>query len=105
MTWQAKHLFKTRLFTSRIMEMEMPDQFTDEMTNGDFKSFRHEHFFKTISNGTIMIDCIYFESPYGLIGRLLNKCYLSNYINRLLQRRNQVIKEYAETEKWKTILN
>ena len=47
-TWQAKHLFKTRLFTSRIMEMEMPDQFTDEMTNGDFKSFRHEHFFKPL---------------------------------------------------------
>ncbi len=104
-TWQAKHLFKTRQFTSKIIVMQAPGHFIDKMTKGDFKHFRHEHHFKSIDNGTIMIDHIDFESPYGFIGHLLNKYYLKKYIAQLLEKRNAVIKEYAETEKWKAILN
>jgi len=104
-TWEAKHLFKTRQFTSCIVEMTAPDHFTDEMVKGDFKSFRHEHHFKSVQNGTIMIDMVRFESPYGFIGRLLNSFYLKNYITKLLEMRNAVVKDYAETEKWKAILN
>jgi ligand-binding SRPBCC domain-containing protein len=104
-TWQAKHLFKKRVFTSKITGMTPGTFFCDEMVQGDFKSFRHEHHFKPVQNGTIMIDLLEFESPYGAIGRLLNKYYLRNYIEKFLAKRNSVIKEYAETEKWKLILN
>ncbi len=104
-TWQAKHLFKIRQFTSRITAMSRPGHFTDEMIKGDFKSFRHEHHFKSADNGTIMIDLIRFESPYGFIGRLFNAFYLKNYIEKFLIMRNSVIKDYAETEKWNAILS
>ena len=104
-TWEAKHLFKTRRFTSKITDMNKPLHFTDEMTSGDFKSFRHEHHFKATDNGSIMIDLLNFESPYGFIGRLLSNLYLKKYLENFLLRRNAVIKEYAETEKWTAILN
>jgi ligand-binding SRPBCC domain-containing protein len=104
-TWRAKHLYKVRQFTSKIMEMKMPVYFVDEMLHGDFKRFRHEHHFKDIHNGTIMIDVVEFESPYGLIGRLFNKFYLENYMKTFLIKRNNVIKKYAETDRWKVILN
>ncbi len=84
--------------------MEIPAYFCDEMTKGDFSSFRHEHHFKTTENGTIMIDLVEFTSPYGKIGKLFNKLYLEKYIHQLLTKRNLVIKEYAESEKWKTVL-
>jgi ligand-binding SRPBCC domain-containing protein len=103
-TWQARHLFKIRRFTSVISAMEVPVQFTDEMTAGDFKSFQHHHYFKPVQNGTIMIDVLFFESPYGFIGRWFNTLYLKKYLERTLNKRNAVIKEYAETEKWKAIL-
>jgi ligand-binding SRPBCC domain-containing protein len=103
-TWKAKHLFKTRQHTSKITAMQIPVSFTDEMIKGDFKSFCHQHFFKTIDNGTIMIDIVEFESPYGSIGKIFNTVYLKNYIEIFLQKRNAVIKEYAETAKWKAIL-
>jgi ligand-binding SRPBCC domain-containing protein len=103
-TWQAKHLYKERKFTSKITAMLRPDHFTDEMIKGDFKSFHHEHHFKGIENGTIMIDLLNFESPFGIIGKLVNHFYLKNYIETLLLTRNDVIKEYAETTKWKAIL-
>ena len=104
-TWEAKHLFKKRQFTSRISSMIKPISFTDEMEKGDFKSFKHEHHFKPVRNGTIMIDQVNFESPYGIIGRWMNSFYLKNYLEKLLTSRNNIIKEYAETEKWKAILN
>jgi ligand-binding SRPBCC domain-containing protein len=103
-TWQAKHLYKIRLFTSKIIQMELPNYFIDEMIKGDFKSFIHQHHFKQVTNGTIMIDVLNFETPYGIIGRLLNTFYLNNYLQQLLIVRNEIIKKYAETEKWKAIL-
>ena len=84
--------------------MESPNSFVDEMQKGDFKSLRHEHHFKAIDNGTIMIDIMEFESPYGAIGKCFNAIYLKKYIERFLLKRNAVIKEYAETQKWKAIL-
>jgi ligand-binding SRPBCC domain-containing protein len=104
-TWRAKHLFKTRQYTSIISEMQSPIFFIDEMQKGDFKSLRHEHHFKQVDNGTIMIDVLNFESPYGIIGKWFNKIYLKNYLQKFIIQRNVVIKEYAETEKWKAILN
>ena len=103
-TWQAKHLFKTRLFTSKITAMQSPVSFTDEMVKGDFKSFHHEHHFKAAANGTIMIDLINFETPYGKIGKIVNALFLKSYLQKFLIKRNEVIKEYAETQKWKAIL-
>ena len=103
-TWQARHLFKTRRFTSKIIEMQKPDFFIDDMVMGDFKSFRHEHHFKVAENGTIIIDLLDFETPYGIIGKIMNTLYLKSYIEKLLINRNAVIKDYAETKKWKALL-
>jgi ligand-binding SRPBCC domain-containing protein len=103
-TWKARHFFKNRQFTSKITAMQPPVFFIDEMVKGDFKSFRHEHHFKTVDNGTIMIDIIDFESPYGFIGQMTNLIILKRYIEKFLAKRNAVIKEYAETQKWKAIL-
>jgi ligand-binding SRPBCC domain-containing protein len=103
-TWKAKHLLKTRILKSKIIAMNRPLFFTDEMMDGDFKSLRHEHHFKKIDNGTLLIDLFSFESPYGGLGRLANNLFLTRYMKKLLELRNQMIKEYAESEKWKFIL-
>jgi len=103
-TWQAKHLFKKRQHTSKITAMESPVSFTDEMIKGDFKSFRHDHHFKPTDNGTIMIDIVEFESPYGAAGKFFNIIYLKKYLEKFLIKRNDIIKEYAQTQKWKAIL-
>ncbi len=104
-TWRAKHLFKTRLLRSRITEMVKPKIFVDEQSQGDFKMMKHEHHFKPCENGTIMIDVIHFETPYGTMGRWFNTLYLTKYVRRLIEQRNKTIKEFAETDKWKRLLD
>ena len=104
-TWKAKHLFKIRILKSSIKKMEKPFSFTDEMITGDFKSMKHEHHFKQVNNGSLMIDLFSFETPYGSFGKIINTVYLSNYLKKLLEQRNNMIKEFAESDKWKFILN
>jgi ligand-binding SRPBCC domain-containing protein len=103
-TWKAKHLFKNRMLRSKITAMKKPDIFIDEQVQGDFKMMKHEHHFKPCENGTIVIDLFCFESPYGIFGKWFNSLYLTNYIKKMLEQRNKTIKEFAESEKWKTLL-
>jgi ligand-binding SRPBCC domain-containing protein len=104
-TWKAKHLGKIRVMKVKISSMMAPQSFTDEMVNGDFKQMKHEHHFKPIENGTLMIDLFSFESPYGAAGKIANYIFLQRYLRKLLERRNLAIKEYAESDKWKFLLN
>lgn len=104
-TWKARHLFKTRFLRSEITQMKKPGMFTDEQVKGDFKMMKHEHHFKPCDNGTIMIDLLEFETPYGSIGRFFTRIYLARYMKNLIERRNQAIKEVAESEKWRKFLN
>jgi ligand-binding SRPBCC domain-containing protein len=104
-TWKAKHLYKTRILKSKITAMVRPLSFTDEMVSGDFRSLKHQHHFKSIGNGTLLIDLFDFESPWGVLGNWANLLFLTNYMKRLLEQRNKMIKEYAESEKWKFILD
>ena len=103
-TWKAKHLFKNRFLRTRITAMDKPASFTDEQEEGDFRSLKHVHHFKPCDNGTIMIDLLDFETPYGAVGKGLNRVYLTSYIRRLIETRNKVIKQFAETEQWKKLL-
>ena len=104
-TWKAKHLRRTRVLQVQITAMERPHSFTDEMKKGSFKSMKHEHHFKQVDNGTLMIDVFTFETPYGGLGRWINNVYLTKYLEKLLEQRNRVIKEYAESNKWQHVLH
>jgi ligand-binding SRPBCC domain-containing protein len=103
-TWRAKHFFKTRLLRVKISEMKKPEMFIDEQAEGDFKMMKHEHYFKPCDNGTILIDLLHFESPYGMLGEWFNSLYLTKYLKRLLEQRNKTIKAVAESDRWKKLL-
>lgn len=104
-TWKAKHLFKTRLMTVKITDMKSPGYFEDVMEKGDFVLYAHRHHFKAIQNGTIMIDEVLFKTPYGIIGRAVNHFYLTDYLKKLIVKRNETIRHYAETTKWQSLLS
>ncbi len=103
-TWKARHLFKNRLLRVKITEMKKSQQYIDEQIMGDFRMMKHEHYFKPCENGTLLIDLFHFESPYGVLGRWFNSLYLTKYLRRLLELRNNFIKDYAESGRWKRLL-
>ena len=95
-TWRAKHFGIWQNLTSKITDYNYPTFFADEMVSGAFKSFRHEHHFSVIENGTLMQDIFVFESPLGVLGKFANWLFLKKYMTDLLVERNRVIKHSAE---------
>lgn len=103
-TWRAKHLGFTQDLTSKITDFEYPSFFADEMAQGIFKSFRHEHYFKNQEGKTVMTDVFDYQSPLGILGKFADFLFLKKYLQKLLEKRNAIIKDFAESEKWKTVV-
>ncbi|WP_189702576.1 SRPBCC family protein [Subsaximicrobium wynnwilliamsii] len=99
-TWRAKHFGIYQNLTSKITEFDRPNYFTDEMQSGIFKAFKHEHHFAELNGGTLMTDIFDYKSPFGILGKLADKLFLEKYMTEFLTKRNRIVKEFAETDKW-----
>jgi len=97
-TWQARHLFRTRTLTSAITHMDVPLYFRDVMLKGDFKVMEHDHYFSAIPEGTLMKDVFYFKAPFGILGRMVEWIFLTRYMKRLLEKRNEIIRQCGEAK-------
>jgi ligand-binding SRPBCC domain-containing protein len=104
-TWKAKHLGFTQKLTTQITAFEQPYYFVDEMVNGTFQSFKHEHIFSEDDGFTLMTDVFDYKSPFGILGIFIDFLFLKRYMANLLIIRNLTIKEFAEeTSKYKKVL-
>ena len=104
-TWRAKHLGIYQNLTSKVTKFDYPNYFVDEMQKGAFKSFKHEHHFVEQNEKTVMTDIFDYKSPFGLLGKLADELFLKKYMTDLLTERNRIVKEFAESGKWKEIIN
>ncbi len=103
-TWRATHFSISQKLTSKITEYDRPNHFQDTQVKGAFKYFLHDHNFKLFDGKVIMEDSFDFKSPFGFMGSLFDKFILTNYLKRFLQERNNLIKHYAETDKWREVI-
>ncbi len=87
-----------------LSEIDKPNFYRDEMRKDFFDFFHHEHYFREIDNGTIMIDQIKYQLPHGIIGKMINRACAEKYITQYLKERNDLIKTYAEGNNWRAIL-
>jgi ligand-binding SRPBCC domain-containing protein len=103
-TWQAIHFGIRQKLTIKITAYDRPFHFCDEQIKGVFKKMKHDHFFDTTKDKVVMTDKFLFESPYGLLGHVFNTFILTAYLKKFLVERNKIIKEFAESGKWKQLL-
>lgn len=104
-TWRAKHMGFYQELTSVITDFDRPTFFADDMQEGIFKNFRHEHYLEKRKNDVVVKDVFRYTAPLGLLGRLADILFLKKYMTRFLMDRNKVIKEVAESGEWKTIID
>ncbi|CAD0000680.1 SRPBCC family protein [Flavobacterium chungangense] len=97
-TWRGKHFGFYLTHKSRITAMNFYDYFVDEMEEGKFKTFKHEHFFEEKNGVTIMTDKLQYETPFGIIGKLFDTLFLKNHLIHFLLERNKNLKKIAENK-------
>ncbi|MFT7350579.1 MAG: ligand-binding SRPBCC domain-containing protein [Flavobacterium sp.] len=95
-TWRGKHFGVFLTHKSLISEMVIPTYFVDKMLEGKFKSFKHEHSFADKKGTTIMVDSIYYETPFGIFGKIFDSLFLEKHLTQFIQERNSFIKTLAE---------
>lgn len=95
-TWKGKHFGVYLTHKSLISEMEFPTYFVDEQLKGQFKSFKHQHFFEQKENFVEVTDVLEYETPYGIFGKLFDKILLKKHLTNFILHRNTVLKNLAE---------
>ncbi len=97
-TWRGKHFGIYLTHKSIISAMEIPSYFVDEMVEGTFKSFKHEHSFVQENGFVMMIDKIDYQTPYGIFGKLFDIIILKKHLTNFISERNRVLKELSENK-------
>ncbi|WP_109299529.1 SRPBCC family protein [Aquimarina sp. AU474] len=98
-TWRGKHFGVYLTHQSAITALKYPHNFTDEMIQGHFKSFKHQHLFQDTISGTQMIDILEYDVPFGIFGKVFNYVFLKKHLTLFLITRNRAIKSHLETKK------
>lgn len=99
-TWEARHFGIKQLLTSKISEFNPPSYFVSEMVKGAFRKIHHQHIFKEEEGITTMIDIFNFEAPLGVLGNIASVLFLKSYMRKFLLKRNEIIKQVAESGNW-----
>lgn len=96
-TFEGTHFGMRERLKVKVVEFERPHLFVDEMIEGKFTAFKHKHEFEPIAEGTLMRDTIIWTSPYGILGRLVDKLLIERHLRSLVSGRNARLKAIAET--------
>ena len=103
-TWEARHFGVRQRLTVRVTAFDRPKHFQDAMISGAFASMVHDHEFAGHPVGTLMSDRFAFKSPLGILGAMVDWVFLATYLRRFLVRRNEVLKQLAESAEWSRYL-
>lgn len=95
-TYRARHLGITWKLTSRVVELDWPHRFVDEMVAGPFKAMRHEHEFGPMGDSTLVKERMILVAPLGPLGWLAERLFLARYMRSLMRTRAEYLKRRAE---------
>lgn len=88
-----------------MTKFDRPNHFQDAMLEGAFHHMKHDHTFQESSSGTIMIDRFEFASPFGILGKIVDRFVLKNYLKKFILKRNAILKQTAESDAWKKYID
>ncbi|MFD2277452.1 cell division protein [Rubritalea spongiae] len=105
LTWEARHLGIRQRLTVKVTALDKHSFFFDDvMIQGAFAMMQHRHVLRKVAKGVVMEDFFYFKAPYGVIGRLVEICFLEKYMRHFLERKANELKRVAETDDWKAYI-
>ncbi len=68
---------------TEITHVNEPHYFIDEQRYGPYKIWHHEHRFHSIPDGVEMQDIIFYQMPYGLIGKALHAIKVKKDLDKI----------------------
>lgn len=95
-TFEGIHFGIRQRLTSKIVELDRPTRFVDEMVEGVFASLRHVHEFAVAGTAVQMTDTLTWRSPLGFLGILADRLFVERHMRNFVVRKQSELKNYAE---------
>lgn len=94
-TWKSRHFGVTWKMTSKVLELDRPRRFVDEMARGPFRSWWHEHLVTETITGSRLTDHVRYVSPLAVLGNIADAVVIRSHMTELLQAHQRMIKFVA----------
>jgi ligand-binding SRPBCC domain-containing protein len=95
-TFEGVHFGMRQRVTAKILSMEPPRVFVDELVRSAFKQLRHVHEFEPSNGGTLMRDTLEWTSPLGLLGRMADRVAVIRHMTWFVTTKQEGLKRMAE---------
>ena len=95
-TFEAVHFGVRQRLTSKIVELDRPSRFVDEMVAGAFASFRHVHEFFAEGEVVVMRDTLIWQSPLGVLGVIADILFIKRHMRAFMAEKQLLLKQHAE---------
>tara|TARA_B100001750_G_C15001021_1_gene347409 strand:- start:36 stop:503 length:468 start_codon:yes stop_codon:yes gene_type:complete len=96
--YTIKILGKKIRWRTIITDYNPPKMFIDQQLLGPYSMWHHRHEFNIVDNGVEIIDKIDYVVPYGILGRIVNFCFIKSDLDRIFHYRYEVINKYFNGE-------
>ena len=93
-TFEGRHSGARQRFTTKIIQVEPPHIFVDEMVHGAFYSLTHVHEFHPHQTGTFMRDTLEWQAPLGWLADAL---FLKRHMDWFVRTKQQHLKAIIES--------
>ncbi|OFX27612.1 MAG: hypothetical protein A2041_03060 [Bacteroidetes bacterium GWA2_31_9b] len=80
-------------WATEITQIKKHKYFIDNQIKGPYTIWHHEHHFNEIENGIEMTDILFYDLPYGFIGRFVHEIFVKKKVEEIFSYREHKIKE------------
>ncbi len=80
-------------WVTEITHIKEHEYFVDEQRVGPYKIWHHQHHLEKTENGTLMIDIVSYQPPFGFLGNIANSIIIKSKLNEIFNYRNKVLEE------------
>jgi ligand-binding SRPBCC domain-containing protein len=78
-------------WVTEITHVKEPFYFVDEQLSGPYFVWHHEHHFKEVPGGVMMIDRLFYKVPMGFIGNILDTLLIHKKVQGIFLHRTKAL--------------
>jgi ligand-binding SRPBCC domain-containing protein len=87
-------LLGTHTWVTEIKHIREGHSFVDEQRLGPYRFWNHYHEIRQEREGVLLIDKVFYQPPFGLLGQLLHRLYIRQTLERIFAYRSERLEFY-----------
>ncbi len=87
-------LLGTHTWVTEIKHIREGLSFVDEQRLGPYLFWYNYHEIRQQNDGVLLIDQVFYQPPFGLLGQLLHRFYIRGTLERIFEYRRQRLNEF-----------